>query len=195
MKLAAYYSRLTHYSAPVDGLGGSSTGTYMCVCFWSLRHGPSHDSRIVPCRAVQYTFTHHSPVPERLPLSVDVHSRVPSVHLDRMSASITPHSDFRKPSSSTRPLLSLSSASTAFTYSPARSAPRHHRPGPLCPATWQHGTPRWHRFAARHGLVQADNAMRCTQILPRCPGRISVHESHAPYAPVERGLRLAIVAD
>lgn len=104
MKLAAYYSRLTHYSAPVDGLG---VVAQVHICFWSLRRGPSHDSLIVPCRAVQYTFTHHSPVPERLPLSVDVHSRVPSVHLDRMSASITLHSDSRKPSSSTRPFLSL----------------------------------------------------------------------------------------
>lgn len=52
MKLAAYYSRLTHYSAPVDGLGGTLVAQ-VHICFWSLRRGPSHDSRIVPCRAVQ----------------------------------------------------------------------------------------------------------------------------------------------
>lgn len=53
MKLAAYYSRLTHYSAPVDGLGGSSTGTYMLLVSptWTV---PRQPYRAVPCRTVYF---------------------------------------------------------------------------------------------------------------------------------------------
>lgn len=53
MKLATYYSRLTHYSAPVDGLGGSSTGTYMLLVSptWTV---PRQPYRAVPCRTVYF---------------------------------------------------------------------------------------------------------------------------------------------
>lgn len=56
MKLAAYYSRLTHYSAPVDGLGGSSTGTYIiCVYAFGLSD-MDRPTTAVSCRAVPYSI-------------------------------------------------------------------------------------------------------------------------------------------